>query len=248
MANVQNILLRTTYTIRKTMLISFSVLLLAAIFGCETGSVSEKIGNVRPPVAARPPISDKPKIIAYGNSLTAGFGLDTWEKSYPALLQKTLDSEGYDFQVLNYGVGGDTAERGLARLYLASEIGNTRIFVLELGANDIAKMAPADQIRINLSSIIERLKAKKFDILLCGYKRSVTNGSDYDAEIDRMYQEIAAEYQIPLMHDFLASVSNDANLMMDDSIHPNEAGVRVIERNVFNELQPILIKYERVKK
>jgi lysophospholipase L1-like esterase len=63
-----------------------------------------------------------------------------------------------------------------------------------------------------------------------------------------MYQEIAAEYQIPLMHDFLASVSNDANLMMDDSIHPNEAGVRVIERNVFNELQPILIKYERVKK
>jgi hypothetical protein len=139
MANVQNILRTTNYTIRKTMLISFGVLLLAAIFGCGTDNISEKIGNVRPPVAARPPISDKPKIIAYGNSLTAGFGLDTWEKSYPALLQKTLDSEGYDFQVLNYGVGGDTAERGLARLYLASEIGNTRILSWSLAPTTLRK-------------------------------------------------------------------------------------------------------------
>jgi|SRR5438034_5466598 len=226
--------------ITKLRLLNLVVIALAAL-GCGPAEGPEAPPTVAP-ARTPPPISNKPKIIAYGDSLTAGFGLDSWEKSYPAQLQKHLDSEGYDFQVLNYGFGGDTTERGLDRLPLASEISNTRIFILELGANDVMQHIPATEIRKNLSEIIRRLREKHIEVLLCGIRSPQDYGPEYAAEIDEVYRNLAEENHLSLVPDFMAGVAGHEDLLLPDKIHPNEMGVRVIERNVYEELNQLLAK------
>jgi len=208
--------------------------------------VAENGPNIRrstPP----PPIGDKPKVIAYGDSLTAGYGLGSWEDSFPAQLQKRLDADGYDLQVLNYGQGGDTASGGRARLDLALGVAGIRIFILELGANDVMKEAAPDEIKADLNEIIRRVKEKNIEILLCGFKPPPEVGSAYAADIERMYSDLAAENGISYMPDFMKGVRSDPELMMEDKIHPNKEGVRVIQENVYLALQPLLAKYERKK-
>lgn len=197
------------------------------------------------PRSTPPPIGDQPKVIAYGDSLTAGYGLETWEDSYPALLQKRLDADGYEFQVLNYGQGGDTAKGGLARLDLALGVAGIRIFILELGANDVMKGVAADEIKSDLNEIIGRVKKSNIELLLCGFKPPPEVGSAYSASIERMYSDLANENGIAYMPDFMEGVRSDPKLMLEDKIHPNKEGVRVIQQNVYIALQPLLVKYER---
>lgn len=216
-------------------------LLIGTIIGC-AGPESRTVPEITPQ-PSRPPVTDRPKVIAYGDSLTSGFGLDSWGKAYPALLQKRLDAAGYDFQVLNYGAGGDTTERGLARLNLATGVINNKIFVLELGANDIVKGAPVAEMRANLGEIIKKLREKKIDILLCGFRAPESMGQEYREQVDRMYAELAAENGLDLLADFMEGVTVSSGLMQEDNIHPNENGAKVIEERVFNALRPLLMKY-----
>lgn len=110
---------------------------------------------------------DRPKIIAFGDSLTAGFGL-TEKESYPYLLQEKLRADGFDYDVVNAGVSGDTTLGGLERIDWALENDNVRILILELGANDLLRGIPPDKMRSNLDQIIRKTKAKGVRILLCG--------------------------------------------------------------------------------
>lgn len=213
--------------------------------GC--GSDSTVDGPAPTPASTPPPISSRPKIVAYGDSLTSGFGLDSWEKSYPTLLQKRLDAEGYDFQVLNYGQAGDTTERGLSRLYLATGVAGGRIYILELGANDAMKGVPIAEIRSNLEEIIKRLEEEGIEVLLCEWKAPESVDGEYREALSVMYRDLAAQHGLTLMPDFLAGVASNRDLMMEDGIHPNEAGVRVIEENVYRALLPMLSKYEKRK-
>ncbi|MCW5955153.1 MAG: arylesterase [Pyrinomonadaceae bacterium] len=228
--------------IRDSFWLGFIITMSIVAAGC--GGNESTIGSdPKTPASKPPPISDKPKIIAYGDSLTSGFGLDSWEKSYPALLQKRLDAAGFDFQVLNYGFPGDTSERGLARLYLATGIVNDKIFVIELGANDIMKGVPADEIRRNLSEMIKRLKDKGIEVILCGFKAPETAGTDNQVQIDSMYRDLASTFELTFIPDFMEGVSGNADLMQPDGIHPNESGVRFIEERVSAALVPLLEKY-----
>ena len=195
------------------------------------------------PQPTRPPVDARPKVIAYGDSLTAGFGLDSWEKAYPALLQNRLDGLGYNFQVLNNGQAGDTTETGLARLHLATAVANNKIFIVELGANDIMKEIPVDTIRANVREILKRLRDRNLDILLCGFKPPESVNDGYRKEVEAMYRGLAHEFGVPLLPDFMEGVSGDPELMLPDNIHPNENGAKVIEERVFNALRPILEKY-----
>lgn len=233
--------------IRYRFWLGFIITLSIVVAGCG-GSESTLGSDAKTPASKPPPISDKPKIIAYGDSLTSGFGLDSWEKSYPALLQKRLDAIGFDFQVLNYGFPGDTSERGLARLYLATGIVNDKIFVLELGANDIMKGVPADEVRGNLSEIIKRLRDKDIEVILCGFKAPDVSGKQYQDQIDAMYRDLAATYGLTFIPDFMEGISGKADLMQPDGIHPNESGVRIIEERVSAGLIPLLDKYVPKKK
>ena len=199
--------------------------------------------NAPSPQPTRPAIDGRPKIVAYGDSLTAGFGLDSWEKAYPALLQKRLDGLGYGFQVLNYGQGGDTTETGLARLHLATAVANNKIFVVELGANDVMKEIPVGAISANLREILSRLRERRVDILLCGFEPPATVNETYRNDVAEMYRGLAAEFNVPLLANFMEGISGVPELMMPDNIHPNENGAKVIEENVFNAMRPLLEKY-----
>ncbi len=231
------------YLIRIGAVLSF-MFLAAMLSSCG----SAQVVNSPAPASTPPPIRPGPKIITFGDSLTAGFGLESWEQSYPALLQKDIDAAGYDLQVVNFGLSGDTAERGLARLDIALGYREMRIFVLELGANDVVHKGDAAELKQKLSEIVERIKSRNIDVLLCGIKAPTRHGEEYSAAVDAVYRDIAQQYQVTLMPDFMAGVSGNPDLLLPDGVHENEAGARIIGKNVFEALQPILAKYEKRKR
>lgn len=175
---------------------------------------------------------NKPRIIAFGDSLTSGFGLADPNKSYPSLLRASLLRDGFDYDVLNLGIPGDTSAGGLKRLWLALKYANVKVFILELGANDIIKKTPATEIEPNLAEIIRQAKATGAQIILCGYVVPQGYGYQYVAEIREMYAALAKENDLPLITNFMQDVSGNAERMQDDGIHPNEKGAAVIEQNV----------------
>jgi acyl-CoA thioesterase-1 len=241
--------------IRPFLIIS-SIYLLLGLAACGNGAqnsanTTSQVADPTPPGTARTPspISpDRPKIVAYGDSLTAGTGLDTWEKSYPALLQRDIDGSGYDYQVLNQGRLGDTSKAGLDRLPETLKIGNIKVFVVELGANDVIKNVPPDEIKKNLAEIIRQAKTAGASVLLCGIDPPERVGSEYRKSILDMYLNLAHENDVLLMPSFMDGVSDHPERILPDGVHPNEDGASVIEKNVFAALQPLLKKESERKK
>ena len=184
----------------------------------------------------------KPVIIAFGDSLTAGFGLADPKKNYPSLLQDSLAREGFDYHVINLGSSGDTSSGGVKRLWLALKYKQVEIFVLELGANDIVKKVPAIEIRSNLAEIIKQVKVSGAKVILCGYTAPSSLGDEYSVEIRRMYAELAREYDLPLIPDFMQDVRENPERMQADGIHPNEKGAEIIEQNVRTVVKTLLAK------
>ncbi|HXG65359.1 MAG TPA: arylesterase, partial [Blastocatellia bacterium] len=142
-----------------------------------SGSSAPTAGTAAPAAAgspANPPTKSLPKIVAFGDSLTAGFGLPPAE-SYPALLQKRLEADGFQYEVVNAGVSGDTSAGGVRRIDWSLE-GDVRIVILELGANDILRGQPVEQMKKNLSQIIERAQAKGAEVVLAGMEAPTNSG------------------------------------------------------------------------
>jgi len=231
-------------SIRLSLIVCFVFPLTAAFFGCSAEQPPARPETPQKSLS-EPTIDDRPKVIAFGDSLTSGFGLPKRSQAYPALLQNSLDNAGHRFQVLNYGYGGDTTERGLARLHLASGIKTSQIFVVELGANDIAKKVPVATMKSNLSSILSKLRDLNKAVLLCGFRSPPENGPEYAAAVDRMYVELSAEFGVKLMPDFMAGVTGNPEHLQADGIHPNGLGAKLIAENVFGELQPLIVQNEK---
>jgi len=192
--------------------------------------------------------TQKSLIIAFGDSLTSGFGLDDPQKSYPLLMQESLAREGFDYKVVNLGIGGDTSEGGLKRLWLALKYSNVKIFVLELGANDIVKKKPVAEIRPHLAEIIKQMQASGAKVILCGYAAPASLGDDYVSEIRGMYTELAKEFELTLIPDFMHDVTGNPERMQADGIHPNEKGAEIIEQNVRSVVKTLLAKNESSNK
>lgn len=185
------------------------------------------------------PKTEKPLIIAFGDSLTSGFTLDK-KKAYPKLLEERLNRANCAHEVLNFGFNGDTTGRAKTRVHYALNFERVKVFILELGANDVMQTLPAAEIKANLQQIIDEVKGKNIKILLCGFEVPSNLSREYRDGIRRMYSELAAENDVPLLPSFLSDVGDDANLMLSDNIHPNESGVKIIERNVFEKIEPLL--------
>jgi acyl-CoA thioesterase-1 len=198
-----------------------------------------------PSIPAPPPLDARPKLVAFGDSFTAGLGIDDWRKNYPSLLQQDLDAAGFDLQVINRGRSGDTSTEGLARLDEALNVGDARIFVVALGGNDISRNVPLAETKASLAEIIKRAHGKGAKVLLCGYE--VMAGAEKAAAVKQMYEELARENSVELLPSFLSGVQRDPNLLQPDGVHPNEAGARVVEQNVWKALQPMLIREPRKK-
>ena len=226
---------------QSTIILSF--VLSAFIFvGCGISTAERKFdGDANKPLAVPQTVAGKPKIVAFGDSLTAGFGL-TEKESYPYLLQEKLKSEGYEYEVINAGVSGDTSIGGLERADWVLGQENVQILILELGANDLLRRMPVDKMKRNLAQIIEKAQAKNVKVLLCGMLAPTSVGADYQREYVNTFSDLADKYKVEFLPFLLENVALDKNLNQADGIHPNAEGSRIMTENVYKELKPMLSK------
>ncbi|MBK8466354.1 MAG: arylesterase [Chloracidobacterium sp.] len=226
------------YCIRKTTVVSF-IFLVVVLSSCARSNARPEAANK---TLAMPQVAtNKPKIIAFGDSLTAGFGLSEKE-SYPYLLQEKLKADGYDFEVINAGVSGDTSLGGLERSDWVLEQDNAKILILELGANDLLRGVPVAKMKDNLDKIIRKAKAKKLKILLCGMLAPPSMGSEYQRDFMMAFPDLATEHKVEFLPFLLENVALKKELNQADGIHPNAEGAKIMADNVYKALKPILTK------
>ncbi len=187
---------------------------------------------------ASAPAAARPRIVALGDSLTAGYGL-TPEQAYPALLQERLDRDGYDFEVVNAGVPGDTTAGGVRRLDWVLD-GDVRILIVALGGNDGLRGLPAAEMKRNLSAIVESATDRGIAVLLAGMEAPPNQGDEYTSSFRQVFQDLASEYELAFMPFLLIDVGGVRALNQPDGIHPNTEGAGVIADNLWDYLQPLL--------
>jgi acyl-CoA thioesterase-1 len=221
-------------------LLLFLAALLSACGDSGAGNVSPTSqGNAAPlPTASISPERSLPKIVAFGDSLTAGLGLPAAE-SYPSLLQKMLEADGYQYEIVNAGVSGDTTAGGLRRLDWALE-GDVRFLILALGANDLLRGLPVRELKNNLSQIIERARAREIKVLLAGMYAPTNSGTEYRREVEKAFQTLASEHEVIFIPFFLDRVAGIESLNQPDGIHPNREGTRIVAETIYQKLRPLL--------
>lgn len=199
-----------------------------------SGSPTETVS----PEASEP--SADATILFFGDSLTAGYGLEP-EQAFPALLQARLDSLGYDYEVLNAGLSGETTASGVNRLdwVLRQPVS---VFVLELGANDGLRGIPLSETRKNLSTMIETVRERfpKATIVLAGMQLPPNMGPEYTGQFRAMFPELAEKYEVALIPFLLDGVGGIPELNQDDGIHPTAEGHKILSENVWKVLGPAL--------
>lgn len=227
--------------IRKVVIIAAIAALAIVFSGCGGSAARESNVNLNRPLVVPSVRADRPKIVAFGDSLTAGFGL-LEKESYPYLLQQKLNADGFDYEVVNAGVSGDTSLGGLERIDWVLEMENVRILILELGANDLLRRMPVADMKQNLATIIEKAKAKKIRVLLCGMFAPPNVGGDYQRDFQMAFPDLATEYKVEFLPFLLEGVALDKNLNQADGIHPNAEGEKIMTENVYKALKPMLSK------
>lgn len=222
------------------MLLAFLLLAAALFAACGGGSRGPASSGVTPtPAANATPAETLPKIVAFGDSLTAGYGLSPQE-SYPVLLQKMIDADGFKYEVVNAGVSGDTSAGGVRRIDWSLDAGGVRFVILELGANDFLRGQPVAETKKNLSAIIERSNSRGARVLLAGMYTTTDAGRDYEHEIDEVFKSLAKEHAVTLIPFFLEGVAGKTELNQQDGIHPNAQGTRLVAATVYRYLKPML--------
>jgi acyl-CoA thioesterase-1 len=225
------------------------VLASSALAACGEGTTQRTLGaetapsgelNSSTPVTAPDSAAG---ILFVGTSLTAGYGLESVDKAYPALIQQKLDSAGYRFKVINAGVSGETSAGGLNKIdWILSR--PFRVLVLELGANDgLRGLSPA-AMRSNLEQIIQRARARYPDIhiVIAGMEAPPNYGPLYTRQFRDAFRDLAKEYDAALIPFLLDGVAGSRELNQNDGIHPSEEGQRLVANNVWKILEPVVAR------
>jgi acyl-CoA thioesterase I len=227
-----------------TNIMRISLFLCSAIFllaagGCAVSS--DRAGDLASakPLRTPPVTANLPKIIAFGDSLTAGFGL-TEKESYPYLLQQRLTADGFQYEVVNAGVSGDTTLGGLERAEWVLDQENARILILELGANDLLRGVPVAQTKSNLEKIIRMAKAKNIEVLFCGMLAPPTMGPQYQRDYNMLFSDLAEKYNLVYLPFLLDGIALNKDLNQADGIHPNVEGTKRMAENIYTALKPML--------
>jgi acyl-CoA thioesterase-1 len=189
-----------------------------------------------PILAATPADARIPEVLAFGDSLTAGFGLSANE-AFPARLEARLRAEGIAAHVVNAGVSGDTTTDGLARLDW-SLADKPDFVILALGANDALRGIDPKIVRANLDKMIAKVQASGAKLLLLGMLAPANWGADYQQAFDRIYPELAKAHDVALYPFFLEGVAMDSKLNQPDGHHPNPRGVAVLVERI----APLVVK------
>ena len=180
-----------------------------------------------------------PRIVALGDSLTAGYGLLEMQ-AYPALLQQKLNEDGYAWDVVNAGVSGDTSAAGLQRLDWALQQGDVRIMILELGANDGLRGLSVPEMKKNLATIIERAQERRIAVLLVGMEAPPNFGPEYSGSFRQVYRDLSRQYRVPFVPFMLDKVAGIPSLNQADGIHPNVDGTRIVADTLWHVLRPMV--------
>ncbi|GAB5562047.1 MAG: hypothetical protein SynsKO_36940 [Synoicihabitans sp.] len=179
----------------------------------------------------------------YGDSLTAGYGMDDpTVTAFPALIQQKIDEAGLNYRVINAGLSGETSAGGLRRInwVLRQPVD---IFVLELGGNDGLRGLPLEVLTSNLQAIIDRVKAKNPNVqIVVAGMRMPTSMGEYAAKFDAVFAPLAEANDAALIPFLLEDVGGIPEMNLPDGIHPNPAGHQLVARNVWEVLQPLLNK------
>lgn len=179
-------------------------------------------------------------ILFFGNSLTAGYGLEP-AQAFPALIQQKIDSLGLPYKAVNAGVSGETSAGGNSRIdWILKQ--PVDVFVLELGANDGLRGIPVTETKKNLQSIINKVKAKypKARLVLAGMQVPPNMGASYTAAFRDMFPELAQKNGMTLIPFLLEGVGGEASLNQQDGIHPTAEGARIVAQNIWQYLGPLL--------
>lgn len=216
-------------------LVLLAVVLLAACSGDTTPAPG---ATVPAPEIPRAPSAAKPRIVFLGDSLTAGLGLAV-EQSYPALIGRRLQDKGYDYEIVNAGVSGDTSAGGVRRLDWSLE-GDVRVLVLALGANDGLRGLPPAEMKKNLGAVLDRARSRNIPVVLAGMEAPPNFGPDYTREFRQVYVDLAREYGVRFVPFMLLGVAGDPALNQGDGIHPNARGAEMVADLIWKELEPVL--------
>lgn len=180
------------------------------------------------------------KILCFGNSLTAGYGLAK-EQSWPMLIQEKIESADLSYEIIQSGLSGETSAGGLSRIkWVLKE--PIDIFILELGPNDGLRGLPLAQTEKNLQAIINYVKSKNKDvkIILAGMRVPPNMGPEYSEEFQELFTKLSSANKATLIPFFLEGVAGVKSLNLNDGIHPNEEGQKIVANTVWKYLKPLL--------
>ena len=224
---------------------ALAVLLTLAVglAGCGEPDVRElsRVPETAPPPADAPSEDDpRPALVAFGDSLTAGYGIDL-DEAWPARLQERLDAEGFAYRVVNAGVSGETTSGGLRRLpFVLDRNPSAELVVIALGGNDGLRGVPVDVMTDNLEAMIREAEGRGLKVLLAGVPAPPELGRDYEDGFAETFRDVAAATGVPLLPSLLEGVAGVAELNQRDGIHPTAEGALRLADNAFASLKPLL--------
>ena len=187
-----------------------------------------------------------PRIVAFGDSLTAGLGVSP-EDAYPSQLARWLRAKGFPYEVINAGVSGDTTAGGLRRVDWILKT-RPKLVIVELGANDGLRGQPLEETFNNLNGIIERLKGQGVIVVLAGMHLPLNYGDVYTQEFSDVFVRLAHDHNISYIPFFLEGVATKRHLNQGDRLQPTAEGYAVVVKNVWKTLEPVLKEIEMAQK
>lgn len=221
----------------------FLVFLLLVACGGKSGQTIKDSSNTNEQTEENVDNSGNSKVIVFfGDSLTAGFGLDT-EEAFPAVIQHVIDSLNLNYTVINAGLSGETTASGRNRLdWVLNQ--KADVFILELGANDGLRGIPLNETRLNLQAIIDAVKEKNQEtvIILAGMQIPPNMGQEYTSEFRKIFPELADKNKTLIIPFLLDQVAGIPDLNQADGIHPTVEGQKIVAENVWEVLEPVLTK------
>ena len=220
------------------------LLALVALTGCHSGPLPqpEAAPNPTPAGASKDSSApdNRPVIVAFGDSLTAGYGADTGN-SYPDYLQQDLNESGYHYRVANLGISGNTTKDGVHRLKDVLAL-KPALVIVEFGGNDGLRGIPIAESRANLDQIVATLVQSGTEVVLGGITLPPNYGPDYIAEFNQTYATLARKYRTPLLPFLLKDVYGTPGGMQEDGIHATAKGNQQVARNLLPLVTPLIEK------
>lgn len=188
---------------------------------------------------ALPAWAANPKILIYGDSLSAAYGIPQ-QQGWAALLKEKLHSEKFNYDIINASISGETTSGGLTRLNQTLMQTKPQIMILELGANDGLRGLPIKEMHDNLNRMIQQSKKSGIKVLLIGMRIPPNYGPKYTEEFSQSYQKLARQHKIPLVPFMLENVAAKPELIQPDGLHPNTLGQPIILENIWQQLRLLL--------